>query len=258
MKHSLAVAGIRDWWPRPLVWLVIICWMAASPGGMAAGEETASRGDLDNDAHLMGWWTFDDDQGTLAKDSSQQGRDGVLEGGVSFDNNSVTGRIGKALDLDGRENLVRIADYRGVTGTSPRSVCVWIKTETPNGEITSWGKDDFGQMWRFCFIRRHVGVTPSGGYYYMAADVHDNQWHHLAVVLREAELPNLHDDVTLYLDGQIAEIDRIGLLDLWPIETGSELDVVVGKRFKGSIDDLRIYSRPLADEEVETLHGTAK
>ena len=37
----------------------------------------------------------------------------------------------------------------------------------------------------------------------------------------KAELPNLHDDVTLYLDGAPAEIHDIGLLDLWPIQTGT-------------------------------------
>ena len=76
--------------------------------------------------------------------------------------------------------------------------------------------------------------------------------------MREAELPNLHDDVTLYLDGKIAEVHRIGLLDLWPIETGADVEVAVGKGFKGSIDDLRVYSRALSDEEILTLHRLAK
>lgn len=225
---------------------------------IAVAEVDSDAVDLNADVHLMGWWTFDEEEGTTATDSSQHRRNGTLVGGVSFDQNSVPGRIGKALHLDGQESLIRVADYRGVPGTRPRSISAWIKTDTANGEITTWGKDDFGQMWRFCFIRRHVGVTPNGGYYYMAANVHDNSWHHVAVVLREAELPNLHDDVTLYLDGEIAEIDRIGLLDLWPIETGEDLDLVIGKRFKGSIDDLRLYSRALADEEVKALFRSAK
>jgi hypothetical protein len=145
-------------------------------------------------------------------------------------------------------------DYQGVTGTEPRTISLWIKTQSPKGDILSWGKDDFGQMWILRFIRKHLGVTPHGGYYYMAADIDDGKWHHVAVVLAQAELPNLHDHVTLYLDGEIAEIDRIGLLDLWPIETGAEKPVTIGKGFKGALDDLRIYARALSDEEVQELH----
>jgi hypothetical protein len=57
----------------------------------------------------------------------------------------------------------------------------------------------------------------------------------------------------LYKDGVIAEIHDIGLLDLWPIDTGSDLDVTIGDEFKGLIDDVRIYNRVLSDEEVMAL-----
>jgi hypothetical protein len=69
-------------------------------------------------------------------------------------------------------------------------------------------------------------------------------------VIKDAELPNLHDDAVLYLDGVIAEIHDIGLLDLWPIDTGSDLDVRIGRGLKGLVDDVRIYDRVLSDEEV--------
>jgi hypothetical protein len=83
--------------------------------------------------------------------------------------------------------------------------------------------------------------------------VDDDKWHHMAVVIKEAELPNLHDDVVLYKDGTIAEVHDIGLLDLWPIDTGSDLDVRIGLEFKGLIDDVRIYDRALSDQEVLAL-----
>jgi hypothetical protein len=72
--------------------------------------------------------------------------------------------------------------------------------------------------------------------------------------VEKAELPNLHDDVKLYLDGVLAEIHDIGLLDLWPIDTGSDLDVTIGDGFKGSIDDVRIYDRPLSEDEINALY----
>ncbi|MHC4790682.1 MAG: hypothetical protein ACYS8Y_04465, partial [Planctomycetota bacterium] len=57
----------------------------------------------------------------------------------------------------------------------------------------------------------------------------------------------------LYEDGEPAEIHDIGLLDLWPINTGSELDVRIGRGLKGLIDDVRIYDRPLSEDEVKAL-----
>jgi len=208
---------------------------------------------LDTDAHLVGWWKFDETSGKSAADSSKKGHPGILEGGLSFETHSAPGRIGTAINLDGKDACVKIAGFKGVSGTQPRTVAAWIKTARPSGEIVSWGLNDFGKMWTMSFIRSRVGVTPKGGYLYMKAGVHDNAWHHVAVTVREASPPNLHDDVKLYKDGVPAEIDDIGLLDLWPIETGDKEDVKIGQRYKGLIDDLRVYDRALSDDEIKAL-----
>ena len=208
---------------------------------------------LDTDPNLAGWWKFDDVAGKTAADSSRHGRKGSLKGDLSFDKNSVPGRTGKALKLDGGDNYIEITKYKGVTGTRPRTVAAWIKTTSSGGEIMSWGTEDYGKMWRFSFIRGRVGVTPFGGYLYINDAVHDDKWHHVASVVQEAELPNLHDDVKLYKDGIPAEIHDIGLLDLWPIETGNKLDVRIGRRFKGLIDDVRIYDRVLSEDEIMAI-----
>jgi hypothetical protein len=208
---------------------------------------------LDTEPRLVAWWKFDETSGKTAADSSKYGRKGTLKGDLSFDKDSVAGRIGKALKLGGEDNRIEIVGYKGITGTRPRTVTAWIKTTTSRGEIISWGAEDYGKMWEYCFIRGRLGVTPHGGYYYINDAVHDDQWHHVAVVVVEAELPNLHDDVRLYKDGTLAEIHDIGLLDLWPIETGAELNVTIGREFKGLIDDVRIYDRALSEDEIEVL-----
>ncbi|MGQ9761199.1 MAG: LamG domain-containing protein [Thermogutta sp.] len=88
--------------------------------------------------------------------------------------------------------------------------------------------------------------------------LHDDQWYHVAVVMEEGSPPNLHDHVRLYINGEPAEIHDIGLLDLWPIETGDQLDVVIGRGFSGLIDELRIYDRALTEDEVRTLSEMKK
>ncbi len=209
---------------------------------------------LDTDPNLAGWWKFDEVSGKTAADSSMHRRKGVLKGGLSFEDNSVSGRVGKALKFGGRGNYIEITKYQGVTGTRPRTVTAWLKTRASRGEITSWGANDFGQMWNYGFVRGRIGLTPNGGYYYINDEVQDDKWHHVAIVLLEAELPNLHDDVRLYKDGEIAEIHDIGLLDLWPVNTGKDIDVRIGWRFTGLLDDVRIYNRPLSEDEIKALY----
>jgi len=220
--------------------------------GAAAGAKNKPA-DLDADPHLAGRWTFDDASGTTAADASKHGRKGTLGGGLSFDKDSVAGRVGKALKFDGKAGFIEIPGYKGVTGARPRTVAAWIKTKSSRGEIVSWGQDDFGKMWTFGFVRGRVGVRPGGGYLYMNDPVNDDAWHHVAVVVVEAERPNLHDHVKLYKDGEPAAIHDIGLLDLWPIDTGDTLDVRMGRGFNGLIDDVRIYDRALSGDEIKAL-----
>lgn len=205
------------------------------------------------DINPVGWWKFDEVFGTTARDSSKYRRDGRLRGDLSFEKDSAPGRMGEALKFDGQDDYIEITGYKGITGTAPRSVTAWVKTVHSDGQIISWGSDDYGKMWIFGFVRGRIGVTPKGGYLYINDAIHDDKWHHVAAVVEQAELPNLHDNVKLYTDGNLAHIHDIGLLDLWPVHTGSDSDVRIGRRFHGLIDDVRIYDRSLSATEIEAL-----
>ncbi len=238
------MSGHKEW--------VLALFVMVLPGALAV----ASHGQpvtLDTDPNLVGWWKFDETAGNTAVDSSGHKRDGTLKGDLTFDKGSAPGKVGRALRLDAKDAMIEIKDYKGIGGTRPRTVAAWIKTTASKGEIVSWGKEDFGQMFTVGYIRGRTGITPRGGYLYMNAETHNDQWHHIAVVVQKAELPNLHDNVKLYLDGAPAEIHDIGLLDLWPIQTGQELNVRIGRGFKGLLDDVRLYDRALSEEEVNAL-----
>ncbi|MBE3123985.1 MAG: LamG domain-containing protein [Planctomycetes bacterium] len=225
---------------------------AVGQAAPAPAEQPKTAG-LDTDAHLVGWWKFDEASGATAADSSKQGRNGTLQGGLSFDRDSAPGRTGKALKFDGKDGFIQITGYKGIGGTGPRTLAAWIKTKTSSGEILSWGAGDFGKMWTFGFVRGRVGVTPRGGYLYMNDTSADDAWHHVAVVVEESKTPNLHDNVKLYRDGEPAKIHDIGLLDLWPIDTGNEQDVRIGRKYNGLIDEVRLYDRALSEDEIRAL-----
>jgi hypothetical protein len=219
----------------------------------AAGENAASA-EPDISKGLVAWWKFDETSGKTAQDSSGNGRKGTLMGELSF----AEGRMGNALNFESEDAFVQIEGYKGITGTKPRTVSAWIKTKEGDGWILAWGRDEAGEMFKFGHFRGRIGIIPKGGYLFMNETTRDDNWRHIAAVVQEAELPNLHDHVNLYLDGEEAEIHDIGILDLWPIDTGSELDVVIGKGFRGLLDDVRIYARPLSEEEIELLYKSAE
>ena len=224
-------------------------WALGPVGGalVQAAEDAAPA-----EKNLVGWWKLDEVSGTTAADSSKHDRKGSFQDGLTFDKSSVDGRVGKAMKFK-KTGCIGITGYKGVTGTAPRTVAAWIKTTERRGDVIRWGEDDAGKIFRFGFIRGRVGVDPSGGYLYVSEDLSDDKWHHVAVVVVEGDPPNLHDSVKLYVDGKPAAIHRIGLLDLWPLDTGKELDVTIGRGFNGLIDEVRLYDRALSVEEILAL-----
>lgn len=239
---------------RNRTWLYI---MAASTIFVICDVGSANLPPLDTDPNLVARWKFDETSGQTAEDASSHNRDGMLRGDLSFDKDSVPGKIGRGLSFTRSDGTIQVLRYKGVSGTGPRTIAVWLKTTLARGEIVSWGTEDFGKMWTFGHIRGRIGVTPHGGYLYINDATHDDTWHHVASTIQEAEAPNLYDDVTLYLDGKVATIHDIGLLDLWPIDTGDAIDVRIGRQFKGCLDDLRIYDRQLSEEEIGALFKAA-
>jgi len=235
--------------------LAILARLGGASAQPAAGPAAnpAKAITLDTDPHLVGWWKFEEASGNSAADASRGGHPATLEGGGSFDTRSAAGRDGKAIRFEGKNDSLKVPGFKGVTGSRPRTISAWIKTPEASGEIVAWGTDDYGQMWVLGHIRARVGVTPKGGYLYMREATNDDAWHHVAVVVQAAAPPNLHDHVKLFKDGELAEIDDIGLLDLWPIQTGDQLEVRIGRGFKGLIDDLRIYNRALSGDEIRAL-----
>ena len=229
--------------------------LAAAVIGFAADKQDEVI--LDKDPNLAGGWKFDDTTGNTAIDSSIHKRNGTLNNELTFEKVSAEGRFGKAVKLAAKDSIV-VKNYKGVTGTAPRTVTSWIKTTKTSGDIVVWGERESGKQFCFRHIRGRIGMTPFGGYYYMKEYTNDDKWHHIAVVVKESELPNLYDDIELYLDGEAAELDDIGLLGLLPVETAEKDDVLIGGGYEGLLDDLRIYSRALSIEEIKTIHkGTS-
>ena len=143
---KLLVHALRVLTKRPADLVRAAGLMATALGSLQMlAADSAGAVSLDDDPHLVAWWKFDETSGKTAADSSKQAHHGTLEGGLSFDTNSVPSRVGKALRFAGNSDGVRIAGYKGITGTQARSAAVWIRplvrpANWSPGEPTSTGR----------------------------------------------------------------------------------------------------------------------
>jgi len=200
--------------------------------------------------------------GTTAGDYSPQNRSGNLINGPVWQPES--GAIGGALSFDGNDDYVRIADYKGVTGTGTRTCSAWIKTSASGIEqtILSWGSSVTSQKWLFRLAasgKLSIGIW--GAYIESQQAINDGQWHHVAAVLPASDAPAINQ-VLLYIDGVLDTQSHAS--SVLAINTSGAEEVLVGARtsgtgtlahFQGLIDEIRIYDQPLHDEEIIQLAG---
>src|SRR5262245_59107499 len=73
---------------------------------------------------LVGYWTFDEGTGTVASDSSGHNNTGTLKNGPLW----TTGKLNTALQFDGIDDYVEVANSPSLSPTSAVSVSFWIKS----------------------------------------------------------------------------------------------------------------------------------
>ncbi len=95
--------------------VVLFLGLVINSSGLMEINSTALAKDksttLDTDPNLAGWWKFDEVSGKTAKDSSRHNRKGTLKGGLSFEKDSASGRVGKALKFGRGDGYVQITKY---------------------------------------------------------------------------------------------------------------------------------------------------
>jgi Concanavalin A-like lectin/glucanases superfamily/F5/8 type C domain len=210
-----------------------------------------------SDTALEAHYTFDEGVGTRVGDSSPNANHGTVIGNLQW----VTGKVGGAMAFTGStSDYVEAPEAPNVTGIHSRTATAWIKT-TEYGEIVSWGDNIAGQKWIFRVQESNgtlgaIRVEVNGGYQVGSTDVRDDEWHHVAAVLDSDGTPDATESA-LYVDG-ILEANSATLDE--PINTAAGV-VRIGlapwhnRPFNGLIDDVRIYSRPLSNEELAGLAG---
>lgn len=205
---------------------------------------------------LVAHWSMDEAAGLTARDSYAD-FDGTLTNMSEY--NWVKGFLGNALAFDGKDDYVEIAGYKGITGGASRTCAAWIKANSPSSQIMNWGSAETGAKWA---IRVNENGTlraeVAGGYIYGTTSLLDGNWHHIAVVLVDDGSSNI-DEAVLYVDGY-RETEYGGVLSC-PVNTIEGASAVIGTNitksvfFSGLIDQVKVYDRALAADEIALLAG---
>ena len=218
---------------------------------------------------LVGWWNFDD--GT-ADDSSGNGHHGtfmydattVIDGNITaFDANNG------ALLLDGTDDYVNLggggSDSTWADMNDTMTIACWIKL--PDGYANDyqpavaksgswqWYRNYNGNGIRFYTTNTtdtYINYEPQDDYPYIYLD--DGQWHHTAATF-DAEAGIRH----IYIDGYHAAAEAVSgtiAKSTYDLAIGARL--AYSNRWKGLIDDVRLYDYALSHNAVKWLREGAQ
>lgn len=224
---------------------------------------------------LVGSWSFEDN----FTDNSSYSNDGTGMNGIGF----THGKLGRGLDLDGQNDVVRVPyDVSLAPGEADFTVAAWFKPNSTGGNhmriVDTRGTGTSGLVVGWQIVIRKT--TAGDGFYFQATGMDDGSgnmrisdgrgkiypygnWYHVTMVL------NADWRAHLYVNGRLDSIIELhgGYGDLTsglPVAIGGALAYEgvedpqlpnggTHQNFKGRIDEVRIYDRALAEDEVDRL-----
>jgi hypothetical protein len=198
---------------------------------------------------LVAGFGFEDGSGTAATDSSGNNNNGTISGATW----TTGGRIGSALDFDGTNDVVTIADANSLDLAGAMTLSAWVRPDTLNG------------LWR-TVLYKQLGRDPAYALY--AQEREPLPMAEMTVgsaapkVLGPTQLPvaawshlaYTYDGSAqrLFVNGtQVASVPRTGAA------TASTGNLTIGGNsvfsewFDGLIDEVRVYNRALPSAEIQ-------
>ena len=236
----------------------VVRWEAPEIGGHYVISVTVSDGTNSADGHvtvqvqsrLIAYYPFDGN----AYDVSGNGHHAAVSGATLA--NDRFGAVDKAYSFDG-DDWMDVPDDPGLTlGSDPFTMTAWIQFSAYSDDAGYYlmGHSTGGGLtnkWIFFTGNSSIQfvVGPSPNWIYIgAAEFEIDRWYHVAV-------RRSGSDLTAYVDGT-----PIGTASLTvsipdpsaPLQIGSAESAAQhsGRRFRGLIDEVRIYRRALSDEEI--------
>ena len=192
-------------------------------------------------------YTFDEGSGNVVRDASGHGNHGKIHG-AEF----VKVSKGYALRFDGVDDYVDCGAGKAFDVRKAFTIEFWTKESggVPLGEPGVMGKSSSSYIVTRC--QNNIYVYKGGGPYNVNTQIMPRVWHHVVGTFQGNTL-------TLYLDGKLIVQRALKYPDVasqpqLPFRIGRLSDV--RGAFKGLIDEVRFYDRPLTADEVSEHYRT--
>ncbi len=250
-------------------------------GGAREGARISNALSFQSQTHsllgsdLMGWWSLNEGSGTTANDTSGYDNHGTLtnfSGDYWVD--GVPGTGNSALSFNGNDTHIRIPHNvhlnQAMGRTTVFTISAWINQNNwvNYGAVNKAGGgcwyNTTNGFWTYTDgLRCVMGhgnpslCNPSGGGIMISHKPELNEWHHLICT---ADGINMRMYVNGEQKGSPASVSSITVE-----RVDNEADLILGKRtaasggaISGLLDDVRIYSRALTAQEIQTLYAQTK
>jgi len=200
-------------------------------------------------AGLIGWWKFDESEGSTAADSSGNDNDGSLQGDPVWQPDA--GKFAGALAFDGSGDYVRIDDESNFDITGQITISAWVNIASVPADwtaIVTKGDSAWRLSTEYADRRFHFAVSGSA-WLNGQRSVSANQWHHIVGVYDGSQMHT-------YIDGELdaAKSWNQGIASNdYPVYIGENAEQT-GRFWRGLIDDVRIYNYALKEADIIALY----
>lgn len=222
-----------------------------APDGALVDGKAAER------PNLVGYWSFDEGAGVVAKDGSGKNHDMLLLNGPTW----VAGHQGGAIHLDGMTTTTTVDAFNGTGFPTSGTLSFWFNAE-PDAE---WILDHYDTNRDHIFLRigQASGTEPlhieaSGmvgmadgaynGAFVASAPISNGTWTHAIVVWDTTARKSY-----FYVDGALIKADGLDLG--W---APREQLFVFGQKgccggFIGALDEIRLFDRAIPPDEIPLI-----
>lgn len=200
---------------------------------------------------LVSYWSFDkvDIEGDTVKDLWGK-NDGTLKGAPK----PVEGKVREALKLDGGKDYVNFGDDASLRIGRTLTIEFWLKANRDtlddniialtDGNTTNYIISSYQNPDRLSFTREDLA---DANYQLSGSTTIDKSWYHVVAV-------DDGDTFYLYLDGKLDSSQNFSFKPYTAAGTlyiaYSPEDWSTNARFKGLIDEVRVYKKALSENEV--------
>ncbi len=202
-------------------------------------------------AGLVGAYGFEETSGAAVTDSSSANNPGTIVGAAA---RTAAGKIGRAIDFDGVNDYVSVADAASLDLTTGMTLEAWVQLDTVSSWRTTILKEKPGGLVYSLYANsssaRPQGeiVTGAGTDVLAGAGpaLTAGTWTHLALTYDNAQLRLFRNGV------QVAQIAATGAIQAstLPLRIGG--NAIWGEYTDGRIDEVRVYNRALSAAEITT------